>query len=250
VDNFSYIEKKYLEKIFQNFEELKSVENSTLQLLNQKSLIVADQIAKDCAECNKKINLILKKYYPEIKQLNDKLIIKSHLNFYFDFIDKLTDFIRNVENFSKLDDKYYDSIIKFIRDKENLISGKYRKICSQELTSFYDQNTRENLEKLLAEKLDKKSREFFTFGSLEEEIKKIAKIAGADELTIVPVQNNESSGLKLAQSIIRFKVKSNENTDKYGRIGMELENYLKSKKYNVIRKEREIITSAKLLPDI
>ena len=81
------------------------------------NLKVGDQIARICAECNKKINLILKKYYPEIKELNDKLTIKTHLKFYYDLIDKLTDFIRNVEQFNKIDDKYYETLIEFINNK-------------------------------------------------------------------------------------------------------------------------------------
>ncbi|MFX1260203.1 MAG: hypothetical protein ACFFAN_20320, partial [Promethearchaeota archaeon] len=141
----SYIEKKYLNKIKEIFEkELPPLEEYLIELLNKKSIKVIDNVAKVCADFNKNINLILKKYYPEISgymDMDEKLKIKCFLKFYYDLIDKLTDLIRNIENFQKIDENYYNFIIDFIEEKENLISGKYRLICLQELSAFYDQES-------------------------------------------------------------------------------------------------------------
>jgi hypothetical protein len=175
----SYIEKKYNEEIKGVFNELTLVEKDVLRSLEKRSLKEADFIAKLCSEVNKKINLILKKYYPEIKDMRDKLDIKSSLKFYFDLIDVLTNFIMNIENFRKIDDTYFQTLIDFLNDKEDLISGKYRNICAQELTAFYDIKTRDHLENILAEKFAQHERGFFAMGPLEEEIKKIGKVAGA-----------------------------------------------------------------------
>ncbi|TFF89676.1 MAG: hypothetical protein EU548_06925, partial [Promethearchaeota archaeon] len=122
----SYIEKKYKNNIFEIFGELTCFEKDILNLLSHKSIDYVDKIAKLCAQCNKKINTILRKYYPEIKDLEDKLNIKVYLKFYYDLIDKLTDYIRHIEHFQKLDDKYYDSIIDFVLNKEILLKDKYR----------------------------------------------------------------------------------------------------------------------------
>jgi ribosomal protein L18E len=245
----SYIEKKYRKEINQIFGQLPEMENYLLELLNKKSVKIADNLANTCAHFNKSINLILKKYYPEIKEMDDKLEIKSILKFYFDLIDKLTDFIRNIVNFRKIDENYYNLLIDFIEDKENLISGKYRTICTQELTSFYDPHSRENLEKIIAEKFQKRSRQFFTIGTLEEEIKKIAKVAGADDVNIILAKNMDESDLfESAQSVIKFTI-STEDQNKLDKIGEELKKYLESKKYKVKLKPGFVITDAKLLPD-
>ena len=145
----SYIEKKYNTKISEIFDDLSAIEQDILQLFTYKSIEYSDKIAKLCALCTKKINLILKKYYPEIKEIDDKLKIKSRLKFYYDLIDRLTHFIRSVEEFQKLDDKYYETIIDFIEDKENLISGKYTEISSNELTVFYDKKHVKNWREFL-----------------------------------------------------------------------------------------------------
>ena len=260
----SYIEKKYNNKISEVFEELAKIEQDILELFTFKSINYSDKIAKLCALSNRNINLILKKYYPEIKQISDKLRIKSRLKFYYDLIDKLTHYIRCVEEFQKLDDQYYDAIIEFIEEKEQLISGKYREICSHELTVFYDKSTREDLERVLAEKIEMGSKQFFTFGSLETEIKKIAKIAGADEVGIL---NNEEM-LRRAQfisnpkAIIHYSVYSTDE-ELLKKIGREIKDYLISKGYEAIillleitdltLKEEfltaSVITNAKPLPD-
>lgn len=248
--HMSYIEKKYLNKINEIFkEELPQWEEYLLELLNKRSVAVADNIAKVCADFNKNINLILKQYYPEIKDMNEKLNIKSVLKFYFDLIDYLTDFIRNVENFQKISQEYYETIIKFVEHKNYLISGKYRDICKLELTSFYDKQTRENLERIIAEKFDKKSREFFTFGSLEEEIKKISKVAGADKVNInLASSSDEINSLKSAKSVISYSVES-ADLQKLKKIGEELKKYLESKGYEVKILDTYILTNAHLLPD-
>ncbi|MFX0008985.1 MAG: hypothetical protein ACFE9R_01615, partial [Candidatus Hermodarchaeota archaeon] len=93
----SYIEKKYNSKILEIFDELTALEQDILKLFEFKSIEYSDKVAKLCALSTNKINLILKKYYPEIKQISDKLRIKSRLKFYFDLIDKMTHYIRCVE---------------------------------------------------------------------------------------------------------------------------------------------------------
>jgi len=260
----SYIEKKYRNKITEVFNDLSAIEQDILRLLTNKSIDFSDKIAKLCALCTKNVNLILRKYYPEIKQISDKLRIKSRLKFYYDLIDKLTHYIRCVEEFQKLDENYYDTIIDFIEEKKNLISGKYTDISSKELTVFYDKKTREDLERVLIEKIKSGSKEFFTFGSLEAELRKIAKIAGADEVAIL---NNEEM-LKRAEfitnpkAIIHYSVYSTDE-ELLKEIGRELKEYLISKGYEAIillleiadlALEREflmgsVITSAKLIPD-
>ncbi|TFG24318.1 MAG: hypothetical protein EU533_02255 [Promethearchaeota archaeon] len=244
----SYIENKYRDNIYQIFGELPEKETYLLELLKKKSIKISDDIAKLCAHFNKNINQILKKYYPEIKNMDDKLEIKSILKFYFDLIDKLTDFIRLVENFQKIDEKYYNALTAFIKDKENLISGKYKQICRQELTAFYDQKTRDNLEKILEATLEYKSRQFFTMGPLEEEIKKIAKIAGASNILIKKAENsNIPNSRDKVQSIIQFEVESNQR-NKITIID-ELKKFIESKGFNVWVEDDKIITNLKLLPD-
>ncbi len=246
----SYIEKKYLNKINELFEtELPQWEDYLLELLNKRSIKIADNTAKVCAELNKNVNIILRQYYPKIKDMEDKLRIKSFLKFYFDLIDSLTNFIRNIENFQKIDDNYYNLLIEFIEDKENLIYGKYRSICTQELTIFYDPVSRENLEKIINEKFEKRSRQFFTFGSLEEEVKKIAKIAGAEKVEIsIAETTGEKDLLESAESIITYSISLN-NKDKLKEVGEKLKNYLESKDYSVKILENSVVTNAKLLPD-
>ncbi|MFX0048448.1 MAG: hypothetical protein ACFE8G_09825 [Candidatus Hermodarchaeota archaeon] len=231
----SYIEKKYNSRISEVFDELAKIEQDVLELFKYKSIEYSDKVAKLCALSTKNINLILKKYYPEIKQISDKLRIKSQLKFYYDLIDKMTHFIRCVEEFQKLDDQYYDAIINFINEKDYLISGKYREISSNELTVFYDKKTREKLERVLIEKIESGSKEFFNFGSLEEELKKIAKIAGADDVVIL----NDEEMLKRAEfinnprAIIHYSVYSTDE-DLLKEIGRELKEYLISKGHEAV----------------
>ena len=231
----SYIEKKYSNKITEVFDDLTAIEGDILRLFTNKSIEFSDKIAKLCALCTKKVNLILKKYYPEIKQIDDKLRIKSRLKFYFDLIDKLTHYIRNVEEFQKLDDQYYEAIIEFFEDKENLISGKYTDISSHELTVFYDKKTREELERVLEEKIESGSKQFFTFGALEEELKKIARIAGADSVTIIDDEEmiKRSDFIDNPKAIIYYSVFSTDE-ELLKTIGRELKRYLISKGYEAI----------------
>jgi len=231
----SYIEKKYRNKITEVFNDLSAIEQDILRLLTNKSIDFSDKIAKLCALCTKNVNLILKKYYPEIKQISDKLRIKSRLKFYYDLIDKLTHYIRCVEEFQKLDENYYDTIIDFIEEKKNLISGKYTDISSKELTVFYDKKTREDLERVLIEKIKSGSKEFFTFGSLEAELRKIAKIAGADEVAILNNEEilNMAEFINNPKSIIHYSVYSTDE-ELLKKIGRELKEYLISKGYEAI----------------
>ena len=143
--------------------------------------------------------------------MKDKLVIKSTLKFYYDLIDKLTDLVRNIENFQKIDPDYYKKLIEFIEDKDILINGKYKTICSQELTAFYDPTSRANLEKIISEKFLSKSKQYFTFGSLEEEIKKIAQLAGADYISIVPPSDSILEELPSALSAIIYSVLNEED---------------------------------------
>ena len=245
----SYIEKKYKNNIFEIFSELSEFEKDILNLLTHKSIAYGDKIAKLCALCNKKINIILSKYYPEIKDLDDKLNIKVYLKFYYDLIDKLTDLVRNIEQFRKLDENYYNSIIDFIINKEILIKGKYRDICAKELTSFYDKETRTQIEKILIAKIESKNREFFSMGPLEEEIKKIARSYGAANVSIKKASDDDRTLMPDAYSVISYNVDSEVKSEKIIEIGKHLKDFLESKKYTVILKHEIIYTNAKLLPD-
>lgn len=245
----SYIEKKYRLKINEIFEDLPILENYLIELLNRNSVKVINEIASVCAKFNKSINLILKKYYPEIKEMKDKLEIKSFLKFYYELIAKLTDLIRNIENFQKIDPEYYDKLIEFIDNKETLINGKYKAICAKELTVFYDPTSRANLEKIISEKFLMESKQYFTFGSLEEEIKKIAKIAGANQVSILPVEELYRKELESAESIISYTVLDDKDKKILLKIGTELKQYLESKNYNAVVKPSFIITNAKLFSD-
>ena len=245
----SYIEKKYRLKINEIFEDFPILEKYLIELLNRNSLKVIDEIASVCAKFNKSINLILRKYYPEIKEMKDKLEIKSVLKFYYDLIDKLTDLVRNIENFQKIDPEYYDKLIEFIDNKEALINGKYKTICAKELTSFYDPTSRANLEKIISEKFLMKSKQYFTIGSLEEELKKIAKIAGASRVSIIPVEESDKKEMESAESIISYSVLDDKDIENMSKIGIELKQFLEAKNYKVQRKPGIIITTAKLLFD-
>jgi len=245
----SYIEKKYKNKIHEIFGELPSLENHLIELLEKNSVKVVDEVAQVCARFTKNINLILRKYYPEIKEMKDKLELKSILKFYYDLIDKLTDLVRNIENFQKIDQEYYEKLIEFIDDKENLINGKYRTICSQELTAFYDPTSRANLEKIISEKFLSRSKEYFTFGSLEEEIKKIAKMAGANQVSINDVDESVKKELNSARSVIKYSISNESDLKTLENIGAEIRRFLVSKNYDVIVKLGMIFTDAKLLSD-
>lgn len=245
----SYIEEKYAEKILKILDNLSSVDQDIRELLEDKTIKHSDKIATLCAQCNKDLNLILKKYYPEIKSLDYKLQIKSRMKFYFELIDKLTDFIRNVEAYQKLDDKYYELIIDFIRNKESLISEKFTDICSQELIVFYDKTTRANLEDILEKKLMTHDRKFFTLGPLEEEIKKIGISAGANSIVLKTVDETHRKILVSAESIILFSEGLEGKIEELHKIGSEIKGYLESKKFEVVIELGLIITNAKLLSD-
>ena len=245
----SYIEKKYLDNIKDEFDQLKDLDKKVLDLISQKSIKHGDEVAKICGDINKKVNTILGKYYPEIKDMNDKLEIKASLKFYYDLIDKLTHFIRCIEDFQKLDDKYYNSLIDFMQEKDMLISGKYRAICTQELTAFYDPKSRNALESILIQKISRKTKQFFTMGPLEEEIKKIAKIAGANSVSIKSAENFKDEVFNNALSVIIFTVIPEDDEEKLEKIGNELKEYIESKKHFVKVQPGMIMTDAKLLPD-
>ena len=246
----SYIENKYLEKIKEIFQALTVLDDRLLELMNQKSIKHVDDYALICANITKQVNLILKKYYPEIKEMSHKLEIKSQLKFYYDLMDNLTDLVRHVENFEKIDDNYYKLFIDFIKDKDTLISGKYRAICSQELTAFYDQETRNALEAIVAEKFEAKNHEFFAMGPLESELKKIGKIAGAEDILIKPINEGlKKEAFESAQTVLEFMVNPEANKNIINKVGEELRDFLESKKYKVVIKDNLLITNARLLSD-
>ncbi len=244
----SYIEKKYYKKIFETFDDLKKSDQKLLKLIQCKSVNKVDPISEELAKVNQNVNLILGKYYPEIKELDEKLEIKTIMKFYYDLLDKFTDFLRNAEGFRQLDDQYYESIIDFINDKNTLIDNKYRRIVSQELTNFYDKKSRENLEKILASKLELNNREYFTIGTLEEEIKKIAELNGADSISFKPPEQNHIDKMDDAKTIITYKEKNGAKNRK--EIGMAIQNFLISKKYKVVlTSDSELIINVKLLDE-
>ena len=245
----SYIEKKYLNNIKEIFYQLTDLDKKVLDLINQKSIKHGNEVAKICGNINMKVNSILGKYYPEIKDMNDKLEIKASLKFYYDLIDKLTHFIRCIDNFQRLDDKYYNVLIEFMQEKDILISGKYKAICTQELTAFYDPKSRDALESILTQKISRKNRQFFTMGPLEEEIKKIAKIAGANSVSIKSAEHYKDEAFKNAISVIIFTVIPENDEEKLHKIGRELQEYIESKKHFVKVQPGMIMTDAKLLPD-
>jgi len=242
----SYIEKKYLKKINNTFEELAGIDEELLDLIEYRSINKSDEVAKSLANLNKKINLILRKYYPEIKEMDEKLKIKSRLKFYYDLLDKLTDFIRNVEEFRNLDDKYFQFLIDFIQEREELIDSKYKGIATRELTSFYDKKSRENLEKILESKLKLRNHEYFTFGSLEQEVQ---KISGVHSLLIKSADPHHKEILDSAETIIIIKTKESFEKGDLHIVLNKLKYFLESKGYEVDISQNFLITNIKLFID-
>jgi len=208
----SYIENKYRTKIFEIFDELSNLDNDLLEQLNKKHVKFINEIAKLCGDLNRHVNLILRKYYPEIKKMEEKLRIQSALKFYYDLINKLTALIKYLENYREIDEDIYISLVEFVEDKDNLIKGKYKEISSQELANFYDQDVRKKIENVLVTKIMQSRRNFRGYNSIEHEIKKIAKIEGTDLISIYSfsdlLQSFKDPPLlsNSAQSIIRFAV--------------------------------------------
>lgn len=228
-------------KIYEVFDKMAILEKKLLDLLIQKPKSLDDEIARLIVDFNKSLNLILGHYYPKVENLDDKLTIRAILKYFYDLIRKLMEYIRAIEVFGEIDGKYFNDLIDFLGDKSDLITGKYTELSSRELTAFYDQSTRSMLEKILQSKLGTGSKQFFTFGSLEEEIKKIAKIAGAESVIIEKAKDEE-------HTIIKYSVLEN-NSNKLAAVGQELKKYLVSKKYIVEVRSNFVLTDAKLLPD-
>ena len=105
-------------------------------------------------------------------------------------------------------------------------------------------------QKIISEKFLAKRKEYFTFGSLEEEIKKIAQIAGADQVSINPVDESMKQELESARSIINYSVSNENDTRILEKIGAELKEFLESKEYLVIVRPGLIITDALLFSDM
>ncbi len=244
----SYIEKKFKNEITLVFEELSSMEKGLMELLKEKSLQKVEEIAKVCSELVKKINLILKKFYPEIKDMEDKIIIKSSLRFYYDLIEKLTTYIRHVENFRQIDENVLNSLKEHVQEKKKLINGKFKELATRELTTFYNPKARKELESILEDKIRTKEREFFTFGTFEQEIKKKARLAGATEIMIFTASSEEREKINFAQSLIHFKINKNDD-DLLEKVGNEIQSFLLSKGYKVKLDRDKLFTDARLLPD-
>ncbi|HEC37375.1 hypothetical protein LCGC14_1639350 [marine sediment metagenome] len=132
------------------------------------------------------------------------------------------------------------------------------------LTVFYDKKTREELESVLNEKIESGSKQFFILGSLEEEIKKIARIAGAEEVTILTNEEmlKRAEFIANPRAIIQYSVYIRDE-ELLKSIGRELKEYLNSKGYEAmilileiadLTLEQEflagsVITNANLNPD-
>ena len=89
------------------------------------------------------------------------------------------------------------------------------------------------MERILAEKFANSQQNYFTMGSLEEELKKIGKLAGAEDIKIYSTKQMHIENFDIIDnpsSIINYSVPS-ENEEKLKRIGKELENFLTSKGY-------------------
>ena len=129
---------------------------------------------------------------------------------------------------------------------------------------FYDKRSRDNLENILAEKLERRERQFFAIGPLEEEIKKIGKAAGAREISIFSAEERKMGKFYVIdnpKSVINYTILSDDE-EKLKNIRREIRTYLRSKgfeaellivEFSDIITEREgligtIITDADLLP--
>ena len=133
-----------------------------------------------------------------------------------------------------MENKTENKIQKLKKENNNLILNKYRNICAQELTAFYDPTSRINLEKIIEEKFNTRSKEFFTFGSLDEEIKKIAKIAGVKHISICDVDESSKILMSTANSKIIYSISNQNDKLLLNKIGKELKDFLESKKYTKI----------------
>ncbi len=84
---------------------------------------------------------------------------------------------------------------------------------------------------------------------MEEEIKKIAALSGAESVFIMVADQLSREELESAQSIIMFDIGDLQDFKRLSKIGLEIKIYLESKNYQCIMKNDHIITDAKLLPD-
>jgi hypothetical protein len=94
-------------------------------------------------------------------------------------------------------------------------------------------------------------RQFFTLGPLEEEIKKVATLAGADEVVIFKDRDmiNQLNFIENPQSLIYYSVYS-ENEELLMEIGTEIKTYLVSKGYEAmifIAELSDILTGKEML---
>ena len=139
-----------------------------------------------------------------------------------------------------------DGTYVILKEKDSLIAGKYRNIVTQELTNFYDEKSRNVLEKIIAQKFALRERNFFMFATLEEEIRKVAKLAGADYIRILKADVQAKTLLDSAKSIIRFYV---EDDEKSNYVKKEIRDFLESKNYLVQENKDSIYTNANLFQE-
>ena len=228
----SFIEKRNRKQIFEIFSQLEPHVEAVKELINQHSMKIVDKIAENLGAVTKYVNQVLK-LYPEIKDMGIKIEIKANLQFYYDLMAKLSDFLRHVEQFHKLHEDYYKVIFEFLEEKEHLIHTKYHQIAQQELIAFYDEGRRERLSHILEQKMAAGEREYFTIGPLEQEIKKIAKIAGADIISIKTASSlenidplNPKEILESAESVVNFAVMYDEKHIERMRLRKETDEYI------------------------
>jgi hypothetical protein len=117
----------------------------------------------------------------------------------------------------------------------------------------------------LEQNLAQREHQFFTMGPLEEEIKKIGRIAGADDVLIFSRERFHVKDMKLIEepnSLIQYSIYSMDE-DKLKKIGYEIRTFLISKGYEALillvelvdlDMDREglvgnVLTNAKLLAD-
>ena len=99
----------------------------------------------------------------------------------------------------------------------------------------------------MAEKIERKNREFFAIGPLEQELKKIGQIAGAKLIIITSPREGDRDLLETVKSVIAYSGGIDEA--KAEKVENELKKFLESKKFKVIIQSGFILTDAKLLLD-
>lgn len=142
-----------LSEIFSIFNSLDSKELELKSIFEEYSIQFSDEVANACAHINNSINRVLK-LYQNITEIDDKVMVKAQLKFYYELISQLIHFIKSIENFQRISDEYYDKILDFLENKYRLINGKYTEIVKKELDMFYSKEKRAMIEFLLEKRLN------------------------------------------------------------------------------------------------